>query len=216
MIPVKKMPAPPDFASRVAQNANTFLSRTPNPTPADIRNKPYWRDVLDDLHERYNEICAYSALWCPRGMATVDHYKPIHVCVAKQDYQSAYEWDNFRLASYSMNTEKNLWEDVCDPFLIEIGWFVLDFPSLMIKCGSSITPTDREKVEATIKRLKLNQNAKYIEYRLGFLRDYCLLCLGDCPIETAFKHLELKAPFIAFELKRQDLVQKIIQMMFPK
>jgi hypothetical protein len=70
-----------------------------------------------------------------------------------------------------------------------------------------------DKVETTIKRLKLNEKEKHIEYRLEFLCDYCELCRQYGNIEPAWRHLEKKAPFIAYELKRQGLTKKIVHMM---
>jgi hypothetical protein len=217
MIPLKKLPEPGNFADNVTQKANAFLSKHPQPTAEEIRDRPYWRYALDDLHRVYNQICAYSALWCPLDMATVDHFTPISVLVKQKEPKSAYDWNNFRLASRSMNTEKHHFQDVWDPFLVQTGWFVMDFPSLMVKSGSGLSSTLREKVEATIKRLKLNEKEKYIEYRRQFLWDYCDLCSNSDSIECALRHLGRKAPFIAFELQRQELTRKIVAMMkFPK
>jgi hypothetical protein len=212
MIPVVKQPAPANFTEKVTEKANAFLNENPCPGVREIYSRPYWRKVLDQLHQSYKKVCAYSALWCPLDMATVDHFIPVSVLI-HIDPGLAYDWDNFRLASRSMNCEKHTFRDVVDPFLIEYGWFVMDFPSLVVKSSAGLAPDNREKVEATIRRLKLNEKEKYIEYRREFLGDYCKLCAESGSIKPALEHLEKKAPFIAYELKRQELTQRIIHMM---
>ncbi|NIM13021.1 MAG: hypothetical protein GTO45_12915 [Candidatus Aminicenantes bacterium] len=212
MIPVPKQPEPENFAETVTKKADAFLKKKNSPTGKEIHNRPYWRNALDDLYKAYNKVCAYSALWFPRDAVTVDHYIPISV-IAQSNPGLAYDWNNFRLASRSMNTEKGKFQDVLDPFLIEPGWFAMEFPSLIIKSGSDLSPGCRGKVEATIKRLKLNEKEKYIEYRHEILWDYCLLCSEYDNIDPIFNHLEKRAPFIAYELKRQGLTKEIVYMM---
>lgn len=212
MIPVHEQQKPKTFAEEVTKRARAFIDNKPSPTTKEIHNRPYWRKVLKNLHKAYGQVCAYSALWCPLDMATVDHFIPIHVLVHTEP-QLAYDWRNFRLASRSMNTEKHKFQDVIDPFTIEWGWFVMDFPSLMIKNGAPPGSRERKKVDASIARLKLNEKEKYIEYRWEFLCDYCDLCRDCGNIGPAFNHLEKKAPFIAYELKRQGLTEQIIHMM---
>ena len=217
MIPVKKLPEPAAFSETVTKKAERFLSGKPSPNPKEIKENPYWRNALDDLYSAYGKVCAYSALYCPRAMVTVDHYIPIHYLCIISKPGLAYSWDNFRLASRSMNSEKHIFLDVLDPFLIGTGWFIMDFPSLFIKSGENLSPEQTEKVEATIKRLKLNEKEKHIEYRREFLDDYCELCREYNNIAPAFNHLQKKAPFIAFELERQGLAEKIVRMMkYPK
>lgn len=217
MIPVRKQAEPSTFTENVTKKANAFLSKMPDPTPEEIRKNHYWRNALGDLHRAYNQVCAYSALWCPRGMATVDHFIPVIAAVKRGEPGLAYDWNNFRLASRSMNEEKKNYQDVLDPFLVKEGWFVMEFPSLMIKCNAALSSPEREKVETTIRRLKLNEKEKYIDFRRGFLWDYCEFCKGPVMIEPALRYLEKKAPFMAFELKRLGLTLKIVDMMkFPK
>ncbi len=63
-----------------------------------------------------------------------------------------------------------------------------------------------EKVDKTISRLKLNLKEKYINYRREWL---CAYCDG----EISFSFLNEKAPFIAFELNRQNLKNEIATIM---
>ncbi|MDM8548455.1 hypothetical protein QUF72_00195 [Desulfobacterales bacterium HSG2] len=115
-------------------------------------------------------------------------------------------WCNFRLAARSMNTEKGNFQDVADPFTLKPESFVMEFPSLMIRSGPGLTPSRREKIEATINRLKLNEKEKYIEVRREWL---CAYCEG----EITFSFLRKMAPFIAYELKRQNLGKHIVSVM---
>jgi hypothetical protein len=218
MIRVKPQPKPENFFDTVIKKAEYFFRNNPNPSPGEIRENPHWRGALDDLYSAYGKICSYSALWISRDAATVDHFIPIAALKGKKK-KLAYSWNNFRLASRSMNTEKHNFQDVVDPFHVETGWFVMDFPSLMIRSGDGLSQSAKENVEATINRLKLNVETEYIEYRAEFLLDYCKRCrkymdiYPDFNIGPEFESLEEDAPFIAYELKRQGLEKQIIYMM---
>ncbi|MCI0471585.1 MAG: hypothetical protein L0Y73_08010, partial [Candidatus Aminicenantes bacterium] len=212
MMPVRRQPPPDDFADKVTEKAKAFLKENPFPTAKEIRSNHLWRDVLPDLHEVFDQVCAYSSLWCPLDMATVDHFVPVSALIHINP-ALAYDWENFRLASRSMNSEKCNFQDVLDPFLVRFGWFVMDFSTLMIKIGSGLSPDDYKKVDATIKRLKFNDKEKYFQYRKQFLMDYCDFCSDSDDIKPALRYLERKAPFIAYELKRQGLTKKIIHIM---
>ena len=111
-----------------------------------------------------------------------------------------------------MNTEKGDYMDVVDPFTVKPAWFVIDFPSMVIKSGTDLAPADKAKVEATISRLKLNRIEKrYIEYRRELIRKYCDKARKWGGIEHALEILDDMAPFIVFELKRQELTEKIVE-----
>jgi len=215
MIPVKKRKEPGDFAEMVTRKADAFLKKIPNPTKKDIDNRPLWRNALDDLYEAYEEVCAYSGLWFHRDAVSVDHFIP--VCdIWSTNPEAAYEWDNFRLASRSMNTEKGDHRDVVDPFRIGLGWFVIDFPSMIVKSGSDLEPSDKAKVDAAIRRLKLNNiEKKYIAYRRKLIRYYSDMVGEWGKIAPAIAHLRKMAPFIASELERQALTEQIVEMLKP-
>jgi len=218
MIRVTQQPEPDSFFDLVKKKADKFLKENPSPTIQEIRKRDLWTGALDDLYQSYGEVCAYSSLWYSRDAATVDHFIPIAVLKGEM-VTLAYDWNNFRLASRSMNNEKLDFQDVIDPFLVEQGWFVMDFPSLMIRCGDDLPSSVSEKVNATIKRLKLNEKNRYINYRSKFLEEYCKQCkqyikiYPDFIAAPLFNTLEKRAPFIAYELKRQGLEIKIIDMM---
>lgn len=122
----------------------------------------------------------------------MDHFKP------KDSYpQYAYRWDNYRLVCGTMNGRKGNYEDVLDPFTLSEGWFQLHFPSLQVMPNKNLQSDQKKSVEATIKRLKLN-NDTCISGRLAWLVPYLQ---GKYDIS----HLKDYAPFLAYELKRQCL-----------
>ncbi len=199
MIPVKAQPEPANFSKKVREKGAAFLKKVPHPKNKDWVKKEYWRESLDDLCETYGRICAYSAQWIPRteGSPTVDHFIPKSV---KPEW--AYEWHNFRLACLKLNARKGDFQDVIDPFELQPDCFILDFPSLLIKPNPNIRSPLKEKVVTTIKRLKLNEDDNCVKGRQDWLMPYCRK-------EYPFDYLKRKAPFIAYELERQSLLDKI-------
>lgn len=192
MIPVKKQPEPRDFYQKVQKKGEKILAQNPHPRGKQL--KPYWRDIVPELYHAYSGICAYTCHWISEdtGSKTVEHFKP------KDFYpELAYSWDNYRLVCGTLNGRKGNKEDVLDPFTLQDGWFVLHFPSLQVKPGDNLTRAEAESVMKTIKRLKLNDET-CIRGRTSWLKPYIL---GKYGID----HLEEKAPFLACELKRQNI-----------
>jgi hypothetical protein len=201
VIPVRQQPEPTDFENRVRLKGLVFLQKVPCPQTWD--NREYWRDSLKDLYEAYNRICAYSAQWIPwiEGSPTVDHFIPKSV---RPDL--AYEWSNFRLSCQKMNSRKWTFQDVLDPFQIEHGWFILDFPSLLVRANPALEESIKNQVKSTIKRLKLNDDDDCVKHRQDWLMRYC-------EKKFPFEFLKETAPFIAYELERQGLVDTISSIM---
>ena len=201
MIPVKQQPEPPNFENKVSSKGNAFLQTVPRPKTWDSRE--YWRESLNDLYKAYNQVCAYSAQWIPEieGSPTVDHFVPKSV-----KPELAYEWSNFRLSCQKMNSRKWIFQDVLDPFQIEHGWFILDFPSLIIKPNPDLDEQVKSQVKSTIKRLKLNCDDRCVKHRQDWLMRYC-------EKKITFDFLKETAPFIAYELERQNLVESIASIM---
>lgn len=112
----------------------------------------------------------------------------------------AYEWDNYRLTTQVMNGYKGD-KIVLDPFEIKNGDLVIDFPSCLVKPRKDMTPAEKSKAKATIQILHLNDEDQ-ANRRCEIVMEY--IC-GN--ISQAF--LESKYPFIAEELQRQDLYEKI-------
>ncbi|MFY9820868.1 MAG: hypothetical protein WAM82_05765 [Thermoanaerobaculia bacterium] len=188
MIRVQPQPEPDDFDAKVRQPGLRALTEGAGDPP------PLWRDCALQLWEAYRGICSYLCVLIPRGTAlrSVDHF-----LAKSQRRDQIYEWSNYRLACSLMNSRKREFEDVLDPFEVEAGWFVLEFSFLQILTNPNLDAATQARVQATIDRLKLNDNeclqarATYYEpYRRGLL---------------AFEMLEWWSPFVAAELKRQGL-----------
>ncbi len=203
MIRVVPQSPPDDFETLVRQPGQEFLSQIPNPTSKQLSNRPYWRRVGGALHAAYGGICAYSCHWIPydTGAETVEHFKP------KTKYpQRAYEWANYRLVCSTLNGRKGDHEDVLDPFKIQDSWFVLEFPSLLVKPGPDLDAEIRAKVIATRKRLKLNDDESCVKARMRYVRDYC-------QGRITFDFLRDDAPFIARQIEQQGLVDSLPEIM---
>ncbi|MFL6208531.1 MAG: hypothetical protein ACJ74W_06745 [Pyrinomonadaceae bacterium] len=198
MIPVKMLPKPSDFNEKVRKPGQKFLSTASRPIKEkDWKGKEYWRKVIPELREGHRHICAYAALWISKltGSPTVDHYIP-----KKDDPDSAYEWENFRLSCLTMNSRKKHFRDVLDPFEIKDGWFTIDFSTFVIHPNPTLPVSIKKQVDATIKRLKLNTDEMCIAVRREWFECFETGCMN-------FKLLEERAPFIAYEARRQGLVR---------
>lgn len=201
MIPIKEQPEPENFEKLVRQPGKKYLEEAPNPTKKQWDSHSYWTKSLIHMREAYKAICAYSAHWISpdTGAASIDHFIP----KSKQP-SLAYEWSNYRYTAQRYNSRKQT-KAILDPFHLEADWFFLDFPSMQIKPNAKLLAEARQSVDDTIEVLKLNGEIS-LEARLKWVMDYC-------EGKILFENLEEKAPFIAYELKRQDLVKPIKEMM---
>ena len=202
MIPVQPQPEPQDFDMLVRGPGAAFLARVPHPIGKQWDGREYWRGALHHMRTAYRGVCAYCAHWIApdTGSHTIDHFLPKS---SRPDL--AYEWSNFRYASLKLNGRKGE-QLILDPFQLVLGWFFLDFPSLLVKPNSSLGPDERQAVSHTIDVLKLNEDDSCVEARQGWV-------LAFCSGEISFAHLSTRAPFIACELQRQKLVEKIAIVM---
>lgn len=201
MIHVDEKDEPLNFNERVRQRGRLFLRGKGNrkPTAKEWRSHNYWRAVGPELHDAYGGICAYSCHWIPydTGADTVEHF------LSKDRYpRRAYEWSNYRLVCATLNGRKGRFEDVLDPFNIQDGWFVIDFPSMLVRPDSDLPIDKRGEVQATINRLGLNDEGTCLKSRVKWVRDYCA---NDISLE----YLRTHAPHIAAELLRQNLIDDI-------
>lgn len=195
MIPVQGQSEPPDFDEQVRQPGRR--RRAARQAEGNEDWPDTWRECLDDLWAAYHGTCAYLAVRIRRAVAapTVDHYHP------KSRYpEQAYEWANYRLASPRMNTRKGDHEDVVDPFEVEDGWFQIDnFVSMEIVPGPNLALDVSERVETTIRRLKLN-DVLCVRDRLVDWEDYWA---GNITLA----HLTRESPFVAREAARHGLLR---------
>ena len=192
MIPVALQAEPSHFEGRVRQPGLAFLHKKPRPTTAEFASHAYWQRVYDDILILYNRICAYTGCKIICG-EQIDHFLP------KNKYPDlAYEWSNYRLSYGKINQYKLSCDDILDPFEIEEGWFVLDFPSCLVKPKRDLGADLVEKINITIDRLGLNRDESLVQSRCSIVKAY--VC-GH----ISFNHLQDYYPFIAFEIDRQGL-----------
>lgn len=149
-----------------------------------------------NLYEAYRRICAYSCMYMPTP-GTIDHFYPKST---RPDL--SYEWSNYRLAHHRLNANKGASTAVLDPFTIQDGWFVLDFPSCLVRPGSNLPGQATEKIEETIRVLKLNDDDILVQERCDLMVS---LARGD----VALSFLSIRYPFLAKEIIRQGIQQQL-------
>lgn len=216
MIGVVKAVEPPEFDARVRKPGLSAVAelvgepatiKRPGPKREpvakrreDIESKhfpPFWQEMTEDLLCAYGRVCAYACLYIERitGSATTDHWAPKSVA-----WDRVYEWDNYRLACSFMNTRKNDFGDVIDPFAVVDGLFALDLVKLKAVPGAAATGAAWKAVDDTIRRLGLD-GVDYAEALGDYYHAY-----HDGDISLA--HLEKRAPFLARELRRQGKLRE--------
>ncbi|MCI9140025.1 hypothetical protein D7X25_18190 [bacterium 1XD42-8] len=204
MIHVDLQPEPINFHRDVRIPGKSFLQRVPVPSGKQWKNKDYWKRTSADLYGAYNGICAYTGLWFSKSTApvSVDHFLP-----KSKRPELAYEWNNYRLTTQIMNNYKddNL---IVDPFEIHNGDFILDFPSCLIKANPNLPREKIDKIQFTIDVLKLNSNDDQVQAR-------CDIIISFVNEEISKQYLKRRYPFIAYELERQNLLDKIKEMVKP-
>ena len=166
------------------------LKDHPKDIPGDAF-PPLWREAKDDLLRAYGRICAYAALYIHpmTGGSSVDHFVP-----KSQAWWRTYKWGNYRLCCSLMNSRKNHFEDVLDPFEVRPGMFALDLVSLKAVVGPE-AGAEAAEVQATITRLGLDEESyanALAEYFHAYHRG-----------EIDRRYLRRHAPFLAAEMERQ-------------
>lgn len=177
---------PPEFDEAVRQPGAKVLAGNAVDLPS------LWTRCLPDLQAAYQGICAYLGVLIGDGTGapTVDHFLP------KSSHRSlAYEWANYRLACSRMNSRKNAYQDVLDPFAIEDGWFNLNLSNMAIYPNPSLDTKIKADVQGTIDRLKLDDRICR-RARLQYYDAYANRGIS-------FEYLEKWSPFVARELRRQ-------------
>ena len=188
MIRVQPQPEPDDFDAKVRQPGLRALAADAGEPPS------LWRDCSLQLWEAYRGVCSYLCVHIPQGTAlrSVDHF------LAKSKRRDLiYEWSNYRLACSLMNSRKREFDDVLDPFEVEDGWFILEFSFLQILPNPELDEATQARVQATIDRLKLNDN-ECLQARATYFEPYQ-------EGKLSFDQLARWSPFVAAEMKRQGL-----------
>lgn len=163
MIPVPSVPKPLDFDANVKVPGQAWLVANPGAK----RPKPLWDTYTPQLADGFSRLCGYAAMLDPTG-GTVDHYLSY-----KNHSHLAYEWDNYRFASGTLNSsKKNADDTVLDPYKVGAGWFEILLPSLQMKVTNAVPAADRAKAEFTLKRLKLRDGERIIRWRQSWYEMY--------------------------------------------
>ena len=204
MIHVDLQPEPAHFNADVRIPGNRFLARCPNPTNKQWNKERHWKNISSDLYCAYSGICAYTGLWFSKSVTavSVDHFFPKH-----SHPEKAYEWDNYRLTTQIMNTYKDEFI-IADPFEITNGDIILDFPSCLVKVNPQLPAAMKSKLQFTIDALKLNSSDDQVQARCDIVVDYV-------NGEINQQHLWKRYPFIAYELQRQNLFERIKDIIKP-
>lgn len=200
MIPVTPQAEPPGFDAAVRKPGHAFLVATPNPSSKDFTKRgSYWKNAAIDLHTAYSGVCAYSCFYMPPP-ATIDHFLP-----KSTRPMEAYEWSNFRLCSHRLNLHKGASTAVIDPFVVQPGWFVLDFPGCLVKPGTGLNAVLTAEVAATIDALCLNSDDNLVQER-------CDLMMHYARGEITLPFLVGRYPFLAVEIERQGIQNTVAQI----
>lgn len=151
---------------------------------------PYWTTALDDLMSAYGQVCAYSCfrIHPVTGARSADHFAP-----KSRHWRDVYEWQNYRLCCSLMNSRKQDFGDVLDPFLIKAGWFQLELMGFQVLPNPRLSASRRQAVQDTIDRLNLN----------GFRAERENDAEQYWHRDVSLRVLKLESPFVAAELRRQ-------------
>ena len=191
MIEVLPNPEYAAFDADVRVPGTRFLQNNPSPSSRDFGKHNYWNRAKRKLLRAYLR-CAYTSRRVRGDSVSVDHFLP----KAKHPWL-AYEWDNYRLARPKLNRNKADSEAVMDPFHVRDGWFVLDCPSCLIHPGDNLKGATRQRVDSTIRVLKLN-SPELADERCRWLVDLAKNLIS-------LYYLRREYPFLASEIERQGI-----------
>jgi hypothetical protein len=164
MIPVAKVPEPAPFDADCRRAGTAWLN---DPKNANRRPTDLWSPFRDDLEQGFNELCGYAAMHSPTG-GTVDHYISVST-----DRSKAYEWDNYRFASGTMNNIKRTKDDqILDPYEVGAGWFEIVLPSLQMLATNVIPAAMRAKADFTLVAMGLRDDERIIRWRRSWFLKY--------------------------------------------
>lgn len=196
MIPVTPAIEPDSFDAQVRQPGLNWLKArglaSATIAPKGLKIEPYWTRCLTELHLAYSSICAYASLRIElvTGSRSVDHFAP-KSCALDQ----AYEWTNYRLACSKLNSRKNNFTNVIDPFKMSPNTFQLNILNGQISPAPNLSSTELTLAQETINRLKLD-DAEFRNCRTEIIDWYLA---GD----ISHRQLLRQSPFIHGELQRQ-------------
>ena len=186
---IAEMVGEPNLSKRRGRKRDV-VANSRDAIPAD-KFPAYWTEALPELLEAYGRVCAYMSFYMERvtGVASVDHMLPKSL-----EWQVVYEWHNYRLACSLMNSRKNNYRNVLDPFEVEDGWFRIELVGYQVIPASQLPANIEAQVQATIDRLQLN------DYECRKLREDYVNYFNQGDI--SLNHLRQRAPFLAREIER--------------
>lgn len=194
MISVTKVKEPDAFDVEVRQPGNQWLTNNPNAK----RPTPLWDKYTHKLSDGFAGLCGYAAMHDPTG-GTVDHYLSY-----KSHPNLAYDWDNYRFASGTLNSsKKNADNTVLDPYEVGDGWFEILLPSLQMRVTGVVPANYRDKAEFTLTRLKLRDGERIIRWRQSW---YEMYKKGELSLEG----LRRVAPLIATAVEKYIAQGKLV------
>lgn len=210
MIPVTPAPEPVGFHERVRKPGLRAIAELVGEDPVPPRRGPkrkavaahrddiapehfpaLWQGVLPDMLAAYGRVCAYLGLYIEHatGNPSVDH-----IVAKSKRWDLVYEWSNYRLAAARINSRKNNFEVLLDPFNIPDGLFALEFVEFQVVLGPAAAGSEEQVLE-TVRVLGLNSH-ECREARREYIE-----CYGKGEIKLDY--LARRAPFIAREMGRQ-------------
>lgn len=206
MMCVQSRPEPSDFDAKVRQPGSRFLRQVPHPSNRQFRSHRYWSRARRDLGRSYGHRCAYTSIRLIGSTSVPDEASIDHFLPKSLFPEFAYEWDNLRLARKCVNNAKGDCVGIVDPVRVRPGWFVLDIPSCLVKAGQVENKELTRCIVKTISVLGLNDIDHLVEERCDILAD-----LADGVI--TLDYVDQYYPFISFELRRQDMLSSLSQIL---
>lgn len=148
MIKIEPAEEPSDFEKKVRKPGLAYLAAHPGKEP-----KSLWNNCRSDMYNAYGGYCAYTTFKINSRLdAVVDHFLPKSSHVDK-----VYEWSNFRLSSFHVNSVKKDSENIVDPFKLPENAFHLEEDMILaVNDGAFLSEEECTLAHETIKRLKLN------------------------------------------------------------
>lgn len=177
---------PTDFNKKTRQPGNKWLENHPKAK----RPRDYWTQFKPELAAVFGELCAYGIMYEPIG--TVDHF------LSFRNYpELAYEWNNYRYLSQSLNSSKQMADEkVLDPFEVQDDWFELSLPDLQLHLTDKVPVELREKAQFTLERLQLINGTNIMRQREIWFNLYTSK-------EISFSGLKRMAPLIANAVEKK-------------
>lgn len=149
MIRVERKDEPAGFNELVRVPGKAYTEKNPNKKPPEL-----WKKCKSDLYKAYDGYCAYTTFKINGQLnAVVDHFLP-----GSHHSEQLYEWSNYRLSSFHINSVKKDCESIADPFeLPENAYRLANDMSIEVNPEAFSDEESRALAHTTIQRLKLNR-----------------------------------------------------------